>query len=373
MRAFHAFLIVLIATTSSCSSPQIATHSDALAGATVTYFHAGFAAGPALFTDDAGRLIEERRYEPFGVPIDAHFRRGSGDTFGPPDFLARDTNALDKRTEAVTGWSDHGARWLAPELARWTTPDPPVAAPDVAFMFAPWTLHPYQYVGQNPVAFSDPDGRCAAPVIGPGQVGICIEAYIATSFADHWGPIPVGDGNDRSWAPNDSTKTNKIQQLITVDLESHSLSYSYDISHSHALIFTKAASGGARVSLVDATADGATFIAGGHAVNGFSGFPGAPKGSIDYAFKLHVDNDGQVSLESGVHKGFPSYAVYAYHLDESGQVVSTALHEVREREIGDLQAPFNGLHDDPPGNARGVQVQTYNDFDDALNQFPPIY
>lgn len=48
---------------------------------------------------------------------------------------------------------------MAPEIARWTAPDPPVKAPDPAFMTAPWKLNPYQYVDQNPVLYWDPDGK----------------------------------------------------------------------------------------------------------------------------------------------------------------------------------------------------------------------
>jgi RHS repeat-associated protein len=65
----------------------------------------------------------------------------------------------NKPTDPTTGWSYHGARWMAPESGRWLTPDPPVKAPDPKFMGAPWSLHPYQYVEQNPVLYWDPDGR----------------------------------------------------------------------------------------------------------------------------------------------------------------------------------------------------------------------
>ncbi|MFH0902372.1 MAG: RHS repeat-associated core domain-containing protein, partial [Pseudomonadota bacterium] len=66
---------------------------------------------------------------------------------------------LNKETDPDTGWSYHGARWMAPQFARWLTPDPPVKAPDPKFMTAPWDLNPYQYVRQNPVMYWDPDGH----------------------------------------------------------------------------------------------------------------------------------------------------------------------------------------------------------------------
>jgi len=36
------------------------------------------------------------------------------------------TNNLNKETNPDTGWSYHGARWMMPQTARWTAPDPAV-------------------------------------------------------------------------------------------------------------------------------------------------------------------------------------------------------------------------------------------------------
>ncbi len=148
----------------SCASSGIGTGRDTItSGAQAIYLHDGFSAGPVVFSDALGHLLEERRYEPFGAPIDAHVHAASGDVTGKPDLVARDLNPLNKRTEAATGWSDHGARWMAPETGRWLSTDPPVTGPDASFMAKPWALHPYQYVDQNPVACWDPHGRQPEP------------------------------------------------------------------------------------------------------------------------------------------------------------------------------------------------------------------
>jgi RHS repeat-associated protein len=156
-----------------------------------TYFHATVSAGPQLFTDEAGAVEEERRYEPFGLAIDAH-RPTSGT--GLVDFAALDYNILNKQTDPATGWSYHGARWMAPDSARWLSPDPPVKAPDATFVAEPWALHPYQYVNQNPVLFWDPDGhkpvgwRAATPdMIEWGScllLGACLVLDAAEALAD---------------------------------------------------------------------------------------------------------------------------------------------------------------------------------------------
>lgn len=131
----------------ACASPSATSTSQALrATGRITYYHQAMVAGPSILTRGDGSILDERRDEPFGAAIDGQ--------------LAVDPhNALNKETDPSTGWSDHGARWLAPDTARWLTPDPPVKAPDPKFMSAPWGLHPYQYVFQNPILLWDPDGR----------------------------------------------------------------------------------------------------------------------------------------------------------------------------------------------------------------------
>ncbi|WP_158620001.1 FG-GAP-like repeat-containing protein [Corallococcus sicarius] len=133
------------------------------------YFHGGVAAGPVLTTREDGSVHEERRYEPFGAPVDAYREFvGGGSAMGLVDHEDEPLNILNRPTDAHTGWSDHGARWTAPETGRWLTPDPPVKTPDPRFLTSPWGLHPYQYVRQNPVLFWDPDGRQELPFAGPG-------------------------------------------------------------------------------------------------------------------------------------------------------------------------------------------------------------
>jgi RHS repeat-associated protein len=125
------------------------------------YFHNGFGPGAVLLTRTDGSVLEERRHEPFGAPIDS-FRQptgGGAGTTGTIDYALEPSNALGKFTDPTTGWSFHGARWMNPGSARWLTPDPPVKGPSPEFMAKPWALNPYQYVLQNPLFFWDPDGR----------------------------------------------------------------------------------------------------------------------------------------------------------------------------------------------------------------------
>jgi RHS repeat-associated protein len=140
----------------ACSSGRASgRRASALQVGGAVFSHYTLGAGPALYTDATGHELEERRYEPFGVAIDANVRG----TVDAPDVADRDLGLSNQRIDVSTGWSDHGARWLAPEQARWTATDPPVMGPSARYMDAPWQLNPYQYVDQNPVAYWDPDGR----------------------------------------------------------------------------------------------------------------------------------------------------------------------------------------------------------------------
>jgi RHS repeat-associated protein len=149
-----ASALTLAAQLGACGAGPVSlgSSSSALTGAeTVHYFHTGVSAGPALITRADGTVAEERRFEPFGAPISA-------------DLATDPTNSLGKPTDRATGWSYHGARWMAPETGRWMSPDPLVKAPDPAFLESPWRLNPYAYGEQDPVRFWDPDGKDAVPV-----------------------------------------------------------------------------------------------------------------------------------------------------------------------------------------------------------------
>jgi RHS repeat-associated protein len=119
------------------------------------YFHGGIAPGPTIITSSTGDVFEERRYEPFGQPIDA--KRGMAPA-GAVNFTVEPQNILGKLTDPNTGWSYHGARWMAPQTARWLSPDPSAKAPYSSYLSNPWSLHPYQYVSQSPTIFWDPNG-----------------------------------------------------------------------------------------------------------------------------------------------------------------------------------------------------------------------
>jgi RHS repeat-associated protein len=183
-----------LASLSACAPSATSARSQPLrASGGTTYYHQALAAGPSILTREDGSILDERRDEPFGAAIDSTGPIGARDPH----------NALNQETDAATGWSDHGARWMAPETGRWLTPDPPVKAPDPAFMAEPWGLHPYQYVGQNPVLFWDPDGRDKAKVEA-GSFVISVRRYVPSArfgggfVGDDRGPSASLDARHRT-------------------------------------------------------------------------------------------------------------------------------------------------------------------------------
>lgn len=366
LRAVGAATVVPLVAMISCASP-FASQTSALAAAPRLYYHQTYGAGPELTTDGAGQLVEDRRSEPFGAAIDA-FRGGAVQAI---DYQANPLNALNKFTDPDTRWSYHGARWLAPDTAQWHTPDPPATAPDPKFMQSPWGLNPYQYVNQNPVAYWDPDGKCSAPILGPGQVGICIEAYIS---APRVGIGNMGVGDDRGPDAYNFLETNRMQQQITFDLQKHTVTNQtqlamsevvppdFGIDSGFVVVLDRLAlqgTGGTNVRDVWRDFQGGTvFKAGGRGLNGFADIPGGPKAPIDYTFNFRVGDDGSVSLVGGGHKGYPSYSVYSYKADGDGNVTATPLLETKENVIEDLSAPFNGLENNLPDYG---PIQTFYD------------
>lgn len=176
-----------------------------------TYYHQGIGAGPTLMTREDGTILEERRYEPFGDDLDAYREPpgGGSGVVGLIDFLLEPHSITNKPTDPTTGWSYHGARWMAPETGRWLTPDPPVKAPDAKFMASPWSLHPYQYVEQNPIFYWDPDGR--ELTVEEQANGVCYADESCTGGDVEWTPNRFGEleehtSSESSWrSPEENT------------------------------------------------------------------------------------------------------------------------------------------------------------------------
>ncbi|WP_203734384.1 RHS repeat domain-containing protein [Paractinoplanes durhamensis] len=97
----------------------------------------------ALAMDVATQVVSRKQYKPYGEV------RGSPNTTAWPDMTH---GYLGKSTDAVTGYTDLGARKYDPALGRFISADPLLDGADVN------QLGGYTYAGDNPITSADPDG-----------------------------------------------------------------------------------------------------------------------------------------------------------------------------------------------------------------------
>lgn len=137
--SIRAFIAVLLLTL----LPSVARGQT-----TVEYYHLDALGSVRVITDQTGAVIERHDYLPFGEEW------SPTPTTDPRKFTG-------KERDAETGYDYFGARYLSAKTARFTTVDP-------AFTIAenladPQRWNRYTYVRNNPLRFTDPDGRCMYP------------------------------------------------------------------------------------------------------------------------------------------------------------------------------------------------------------------
>jgi len=94
-----------------------------------------------------GTIIQVQDYYAFGAEMNP------GNSLGPSP--ANQYKYADKEKQVETGDIDYGARFYDPVIARWTSVDP------LAEKFRRWS--PYNYVDEDPIRLTDPDGMGPCP------------------------------------------------------------------------------------------------------------------------------------------------------------------------------------------------------------------
>jgi RHS repeat-associated protein len=303
-----------------------------LPGGSVYYYFGDHLGSTVVLTNATGTApppLEASDYYPFGGEIvlfngDSNVYKFTG-----------------KERDTETGLDYFGARHHASALGRLMSLDP---MKDLD-LFDPQKLNRYAYGRNNPLSYVDVGGRCVAPALGKGQVGICVESYIR---AARLGVGKLGLGDNRGPVANDSDATFRSQTLITVDLNSKQVSETTtagtsDVFWKGILGFTGTVNHWIDRQSVDA--DGNTkftvfvFAQNGHATKGN---PVAPQGWIEIEFTFVVDRGGNVRLvksESSTKK-YPSISVYSYSQDGKSK------HIFEQEESGnddDLNKPKKPL------------------------------
>jgi RHS repeat-associated protein len=96
--------------------------------------------------DQRARIISYEEYHPYGSTA---YHAAARATEVPKRY-----RYTGRERDTETGLSYHGARYYAPWLGRWTSPDPAGTTE---------SLSPYVYVGGNPLRLVDPGGRQGTP------------------------------------------------------------------------------------------------------------------------------------------------------------------------------------------------------------------
>ncbi|PWJ53083.1 RHS repeat-associated protein [Dyadobacter jejuensis] len=123
----------------------------------VNYYLRDHLGNVRMVLNEDGSLLQETDYYPFGLEID----RNSPVVGLNARNETNRYNFLGKETEIATGYIDLQARFYDPTVGRFTTIDPETEGQ--------LEFSPYHYSFNNPIRFSDPDGRFAC-CGGPGAM-----------------------------------------------------------------------------------------------------------------------------------------------------------------------------------------------------------
>ena len=172
------------------------------------YYHSDHLGSAQFVTDWRGRQYEHIEYTPYGELWIEEVAAGLDKL--PFRFTG-------KEMDEETGLYYYGARYLDPKYSRWLSGDPalgeyiPSAGADTSKLagmggvYNTVNLHLYHYAGNNPVKYTDPDGRVLWWQFADGVLqtlggtaetiaGACtVETGIGV-FVFGWGVKDVGDG-----------------------------------------------------------------------------------------------------------------------------------------------------------------------------------
>ena len=115
------------------------------------YFHTDHLGSISVITDENGLVVERLSYDAWGK---RRFANGADDPTG--SITSETTHGFTGQEElSVSGLVHLNGRVYDPLLARFTSPDTTTESP-----FDPQDWNRYSYVGNDPLAFTDPSGHC---------------------------------------------------------------------------------------------------------------------------------------------------------------------------------------------------------------------
>jgi RHS repeat-associated protein len=289
---------------------------------TVHYYLSDHLGSTSLVASAAGTVEEESDYYPFGTEVTV---TGPG---------VNELKFTGKRRDTESQLDYFGARYYSNLFGRFHTPDVPFAD---QHRENPQSWNLYASSLGNPLKFVDPTGRCNAPAVGPGQVGICVDTWIKRDWING---IGRGDGKNRVPVANDSNSSFRSEEKWVADYNTHKI-VGHESYASRSGVFVH--NFGPR-GTVDSSAENQHTDADGyfyfrdHLV-GQNGFGEAMSGlgPIQHDIVFKISPNGSVDIDAAQRKAFPSLEIWSY--DEKGN--SSLMWYIPERNPSDL----NGRED----------------------------
>jgi RHS repeat-associated protein len=322
---------------------------------------------PRMIFDKSGSLATTKRhdYAPFGEEL---FNGLRPNAIG---YAADSTRQkfTSKERDIETGLDYFGARYYSSVQGRFTSSDKNFAD---QFQTNPQSWDSYSYVRNSPCGNVDVKGRCSAPSgLKAGQVGICIEAFIAAKTLEKGGIR--GLGNNRPFS-GDNDKLDAKFRTDIIASRTPGDSKSFDVSQkttagTTVVLNPLAGVAGPAAVVAKGTADtrlnGASqgnngsssttaaiqsngtvnFNVSTTAQNGIDSAAGLNLfGEIKTSLNLAINtNTGQVGINPGSSAtGFPSIAVYSY-VYEGDRIVRTTIREIPEGRPEALKEPMKPI------------------------------
>ena len=141
----------------------------------VEYYHTDALGSVRAVTDSSGAVVERHDYLPYG-------EEWCGSTVCSSVTPGQPKRFTGKERDAETGLDYFGARYYGSKIGRFTTVDPTMNIK--ANLFEPQRWNRYAYVTNNPLRFTDPDGRDKIAELFLGESGRHINTFEALSGAE---------------------------------------------------------------------------------------------------------------------------------------------------------------------------------------------
>ncbi|WP_081916179.1 SpvB/TcaC N-terminal domain-containing protein [Saccharothrix sp. NRRL B-16314] len=137
------------------------------------FFHADHLGSSGYVTDEHGNLTEHTEYFAFGEPwVQEHPAQPT-----PVPFLYG-----SKELDEETGFYYYGARYYNPRTQVWQSPDPIIESyldgGPAGGVHRPVNLAAYTYAHNNPLKFTDPDGRYVESAWDAISLGIGVASFV---------------------------------------------------------------------------------------------------------------------------------------------------------------------------------------------------